>query len=86
MLTQFWMARSFVAEFLPRLLLPRRYAYEQCKKQTPFGIDAIKKNYHVIIDRVQIWAKIDLAQDHCFGCFELAFRSYPPIFGGRANI
>ena len=86
MLTQFWLARSFVVEFLPRLLHPRRYAYEQCKKQTPFGIGAIKKNCRAIIDRVQIWAKIVLAQDHCFGYFELAFWSLPPIFGGRTNI
>ena len=52
----------------------------------PFGIDAIKKNCHTIIDTVQIWAKIDLAQDHCFVCFELVFWSLTPIFGGRANI
>ena len=52
----------------------------------PFGIGAIKKNCRAIIDTVQIWAKIDLAQDHCFVCFELVFWSLPPIFGGRANI
>ena len=52
----------------------------------PFGIGAIKKNCRAIIDTMQIWAKIDLAQEHCFGCFELSFCSLPPIFGGRTNI